>query len=134
MQNPPALPSMLVCWFACRLRGAVFVIDWHNYGYSILSLSLGRKHLLVSLSKVYERILGRMSDFNICVTLAMREDLREKWKIKATTLYDRPPAMFKESSVAEKHKLFVKLQDTYPEFSDSSGVAGRTRLTECSSE
>ena len=51
MQNPPALPSMAVCWLAARLRGASYIIDWHNYGYTILGLSLGTKHPLVVFSK-----------------------------------------------------------------------------------
>ncbi|PIO55329.1 hypothetical protein TELCIR_23285, partial [Teladorsagia circumcincta] len=36
MQNPPALPTMFVCWMVSRLKSAKFVIDWHNYMWSIL--------------------------------------------------------------------------------------------------
>lgn len=36
MQNPPAVPAMFICWLAARLYRAQFIIDWHNYTYSML--------------------------------------------------------------------------------------------------
>lgn len=39
----------MVVWICCRLKGAAFVIDWHNLGYSILALSLGPRHPLVKV-------------------------------------------------------------------------------------
>ena len=38
-----SIPTLAVAWAAARLRGARFVIDWHNFGYTILSLSLGQR-------------------------------------------------------------------------------------------
>jgi hypothetical protein len=32
-QNPPAIPSMVIVYIVCKLRGAKLVIDWHNFGY-----------------------------------------------------------------------------------------------------
>lgn len=52
-QNPPGLPSIVVTWLASRLIGAQFVIDWHNYGYSIMALSHGEKHPIVRVAKWY---------------------------------------------------------------------------------
>jgi len=40
LQNPPSIPTLLACWLAARLRGARLVVDWHNFGYSILALNL----------------------------------------------------------------------------------------------
>lgn len=50
-QNPPGLPGMAVAWLVCVLRGSRFVVDWHNYGFTIMALSLGAAHPLVRLAK-----------------------------------------------------------------------------------
>lgn len=110
-QNPPGLPSIAVTWLASRLIGAQFVIDWHNYGYSIMALSHGEKHPIVRVAKWYwklltgnlhsltndivsfiniiytfftryEKFFGRFADHNLCVTSAMRRDLQKNWNIR----------------------------------------------------
>lgn len=50
-QNPPGLPSIAVSWLVCVLRDSRFVIDWHNYGYTIMALSHGQRHPVVQLAK-----------------------------------------------------------------------------------
>jgi len=82
VQNPPAIPTLAVCWFYCLLVNAKFIIDWHNYAYSILALTLGSNAPLVKLSLFYEHTFGRLADFNLCVTKAMKDDLHNKWNIE----------------------------------------------------
>lgn len=87
MQNPPSIPSLFVAWFVCRLRGSKFIIDWHNFGYTILKLSFhnNEKHiciyfisclyinsLVVKIAKWIERFFGKKADYHICVTKAMK--------------------------------------------------------------
>lgn len=50
-QNPPGLPSISVAWFVSTLRGSRLIIDWHNYGYTIMALSHGQGHPVVRLAK-----------------------------------------------------------------------------------
>jgi len=50
-QNPPAIPSLLVCYIVSLLRNSHLVVDWHNYGYTILGLTLGPRNKLVQFSK-----------------------------------------------------------------------------------
>jgi beta-1,4-mannosyltransferase len=50
VQNPPALPTLLCVWLACRLRGASMVVDWHNLGYSMLRYKA--THPVAALFKV----------------------------------------------------------------------------------
>ncbi|XP_068193916.1 chitobiosyldiphosphodolichol beta-mannosyltransferase [Antennarius striatus] len=118
MQNPPGLPSMAVVWFVCVVRGSRFIIDWHNYGYTIMALSHGHTHPLVLVAQWYEHVFGRLADDNLCVTEAMRDDLQENWGIRATTLYDRPAAVFRETPLELRHRLFVRLARIHPQFQD----------------
>ncbi|XP_021787421.1 chitobiosyldiphosphodolichol beta-mannosyltransferase isoform X2 [Papio anubis] len=116
LQNPPGLPSIAVCWFVGCLCGSKLVIDWHNYGYSIMGLVHGPSHPLVLLAKWYERFFGRLSHLNLCVTNAMREDLAENWRIRAVTVYDKPASFFKETPLDLQHRLFMKLGGTHSPF------------------
>uniref|UniRef100_A0A9L0IZ75 ALG1 chitobiosyldiphosphodolichol beta-mannosyltransferase n=1 Tax=Equus asinus TaxID=9793 RepID=A0A9L0IZ75_EQUAS len=116
LQNPPGLPAIAVCWFVGCLCGSKLVIDWHNYGYSIMGLVHGPSHPLVLLAKWYEKLCGRLSHLNLCVTNAMREDLAENWGIKAVTVYDKPASFFKETPLDLQHQLFMKLGRTYSAF------------------
>ncbi|KAK0417818.1 hypothetical protein QR680_013229 [Steinernema hermaphroditum] len=36
IQNPPGIPGLIVTWVVSKAKGAYFVIDWHNYTWSIL--------------------------------------------------------------------------------------------------
>ncbi|XP_059204957.1 chitobiosyldiphosphodolichol beta-mannosyltransferase [Centropristis striata] len=116
MQNPPGLPSIAMAWLVCFLRGSRFVIDWHNYGFTIMALSHGEKHPLVRLAKWYEHFFGPLAAHSLCVTNAMKDDLQKNWGIKATTLYDRPASIFRETPLKLQHELFSRLADTYPQF------------------
>ncbi|XP_021100086.1 chitobiosyldiphosphodolichol beta-mannosyltransferase isoform X2 [Heterocephalus glaber] len=116
LQNPPGLPSISVCWLVGCLCGSKLVIDWHNYGYSIMALVHGATHPIVLLAKWYEKFFGRLSHLNLCVTNAMREDLAENWCIRAVTVYDKPASFFKETPLDLQHELFMKLGRTHSLF------------------
>ncbi|XP_074647235.1 chitobiosyldiphosphodolichol beta-mannosyltransferase-like [Tubulanus polymorphus] len=129
-QNPPAIPSLAMCLLVSFVKNCKFVIDWHNYGYTILGLSLGQKHPLVKIAYWYEHLLGRFADENICVTDAMKDDLKMNWNITADTMYDRPPIMFHETEVKDQHELFSRLSKEYPCFAASNGNANETAFTQ----
>ncbi|XP_054155246.1 chitobiosyldiphosphodolichol beta-mannosyltransferase-like [Oppia nitens] len=119
VQNPPSVPTLAIIWIVCRLRGSVFVIDWHNYGFTILGLTLGDNHILVKTCKWFESYFGTKSDHNFCVTKALKNDLKIKYNIRSTVLYDRPPDIFRTISLTEKHNLIQKLKTEYNEFMGS---------------
>jgi beta-1,4-mannosyltransferase len=126
MQNPPAIPTMAVCWLAAARHRAQFIIDWHNYGYTILALSQGPRHPLVRVARAYERFWGRKASGGFCVTSAMQQDLATGWGITATVLYDRPPTFFQRTPLPAAHTLFRKLGPALeqPELDDA--LARRT--------
>ncbi|KAJ8877164.1 hypothetical protein PR048_021617 [Dryococelus australis] len=93
VQNVPAVPTLAVCWFYCLLAHANFIIDWHNYGFSILALTLGEAHILVKVSRWFEGYFGQKACSNLCVTKAMKDDLKERWNISVSdNTLSAPPA------------------------------------------
>lgn len=115
-QNPPAIPTLFVCSFYCFVMRSRFIIDWHNYAYSIMALELPPNSLTVKIAKFLEQFYGRRSHANLCVTEAMKKDLSENWGIKAVVLYDRPPIQFQPISLEKKHELFMKLSQDHSQF------------------
>jgi beta-1,4-mannosyltransferase len=76
IQNPPCMPLLLVCVLTRLLRcgRTKLIIDWHNYGFSIMAVG-GRPAALVKIARWYEFWLGRFGDFHLTVSAAMRSDL-----------------------------------------------------------
>ena len=90
VQNPPSFPTLLAAWLCARVTGGRLIVDWHNYGYTMLALRLGKGHPLVRLHRWYDGRAGRLGDAHLCVSVAMRDDLARRWGIDARVLYDRP--------------------------------------------
>lgn len=70
MQNPPCIPLLGILAFLkfTRLNRQQVIIDWHNYGYSILRVNRVNKALVFG-AKVYEMNLGRWTgDHHLCVS------------------------------------------------------------------
>ncbi|XP_006649500.1 UDP-glycosyltransferase TURAN [Oryza brachyantha] len=109
VQNPPSVPTLAAVKLASWLRGAKFIVDWHNFGYTLLGLSHGRSHIIVKIYFWFEKHFGRMADGAFCVTKAMKHELDQKWGINATVLYDQSPEFFRPASLTEKHELFSRL-------------------------
>lgn len=110
VQNPPSIPTLLVARLATWMRCSRLVIDWHNFGFSILSHSLGEHHFLVWVAYWYECWLGWLGDDHFCVTDAMCQWLEREWGVRAQVLYDKAPHFFQRASVGAKHSLFRRLQ------------------------
>ncbi len=58
--------------------------------------------LQVQLAEAFERFWGRFGDRHLCVSNAMKDELQKHWRIKATVFYDRPPAQFEPTPLAQK--------------------------------
>ncbi|KAL5575113.1 hypothetical protein UlMin_016812, partial [Ulmus minor] len=102
--NPPSVPTLVAVKLASWLRQSTFIIDWCNFGYTLLALSLGRSSRFVALYRWFEKHFGKMVDASPCVTKAMQHELALNWGIKATVLYDQPPEFFHPTTLEEKHK------------------------------
>ncbi|KAK6157477.1 hypothetical protein DH2020_011725 [Rehmannia glutinosa] len=109
VQNPPSVPTLVVVKWASWLRHSAFIVDWHNFGYTLLALSMGRSSLFVAIYRWIEKRYGKMAHGSLCVTRAMQHELSQNWGIKATVLYDQPPEFFRPASLEEKHNLFCRI-------------------------
>ncbi|KAI0391402.1 glycosyltransferase family 33 protein [Xylariaceae sp. FL0594] len=99
VQNPPTIPTLAVTMLVSVLRRTWTVIDWHNYGWSILAGTKGANHPFVKLAKAHESMAGASESlFHITVTEAMKKDLqRAPYNIPERlifTLHDRPADLF----------------------------------------
>lgn len=114
VQNPPAFPTVPVTWSALQHRGARFVIDWHNLGYTLLGLHVGRWHPAVRFSRWLERRDARRADANLCVSRGLARYLENRFGVQeAYVLYDRPASVFAPMERGERERfrqaLFTRL-------------------------
>ena len=110
LQIPPAIPTMLVCSIAARLRGARLVYDWHNFAHTIMAISgLGERHPIVRVARGYEKAFACSSHGAMCVTKAMKEQLQREWGAEAEVFYDTAPDIYRYATSDEAHNLFLKL-------------------------
>lgn len=129
VQNPPGIPALALCYLYCKVVQAKFVIDWHNYTWSIMALESSSESRIVKFAKAIEGYFGKRSDLNFCVTRAMCQDLEENYDIVANVLYDRPPEKFQPISTEAKHELFCRLATLYPDFESTTGNDNSTIFT-----
>ncbi|WKX99128.1 hypothetical protein Q1695_014196 [Nippostrongylus brasiliensis] len=76
MQNPPALPTMFVCWVVSRVKSAKFVIDWHNYMWSVIKDKSGIEQLTLP-RLVEEEVEGKESNKDTVVRRKITREDRE---------------------------------------------------------
>lgn len=81
-QNPPAIPTLPICSVYCLIVRAQLVLDWHNYAFSLMAMTLHCDHPLLWLATHIEKWFGRYAHHNLCVTYAMKEDLLQNWNIE----------------------------------------------------
>jgi beta-1,4-mannosyltransferase len=96
----------------CIIRNTRLIIDWHNFGYSILALKLGDSHPVVKISKVYETICARPAAAHLTVTNAMAKVLKRSFGVTALPLHDRPPKHFQPLSPEEQSSFLARFPNT----------------------
>lgn len=114
VQNPPSIPTLAVARAICFLRRTRLIIDWHNFGYSILALRLGPSHPLVRIAEWYEGFFSGGATAHFAVTRAMCRVLKEKWDIAAVPLHDRPPSHFQPLTPSQRSNFLTTNSKTAP--------------------
>lgn len=126
VQNPPAIPTLAVAKFVCIARNMTLIIDWHNFGWSVLALKMGQDHFLVKLSKQYETIMARLADKHITVSNAMADWMSKNIGIKALPFHDRPTSDFQPIAAEDREGVLSGLQPIQASTKDI--MDGKTRL------
>lgn len=113
VQNPPAMPLLLVAHFYCLWNGIfgkyrpALVIDWHNLGYTMIS-----SRTISKIAKLYEQWMAPYATAHMCVTKAMKTFLQQNFQLNGQSinvLYDCPPKSFQPTSVRDQHELLSRL-------------------------
>ncbi|CAL8102310.1 unnamed protein product [Calicophoron daubneyi] len=139
LQNPPAVPTFVVAWLFIRLTRKELIVDWHNYGFTLVELSTSRGSLLSRIYRLLEvnfaskflssSTLTSPRVIHLCVSRALQQDMLSRG-IEATVFYDRAPDEFQCTSAEAAHSLLLKLSAIYPQLADPGRSKRRTRLTE----
>ncbi|KAH8550794.1 beta-1,4-mannosyltransferase-like protein [Umbelopsis sp. PMI_123] len=111
MQNPPSIPTLAISQFISWARNAWLIIDWHNFGYSMLAMKFGKDHKIVEFAKWYEQKFGHKAYAHLTVTDKMKNELAS-WGVKGKliTFRDRPPTHFQRLTIARQHELLTRLK------------------------
>ncbi|OAA81368.1 hypothetical protein LEL_00913 [Akanthomyces lecanii RCEF 1005] len=131
IQNPPSIPTFHVALFVAWVRGSKVIIDWHNYGHTILAQKGKLYAPLVPLYRWYEFFFGRrLCNVNLAVTDAMTKQL-QAGKLNLSkpvhTLHDRPAAIFQPiTSRKEREEVLMRIPETQSQAQDI--LDGNVRL------
>lgn len=120
-----------MAWLTCALRNTRLIIDWHNYGWTILEGTRGPSHPFVRISKLYESFFGRLApSANLTVTHAMQRQLRAApWNIRSpiAAMHDRPAAIFQPVSSPDQRESHLAAVDETRDFAPAI-MSGQQRL------
>ncbi|KAL9592808.1 MAG: hypothetical protein Q9179_006350 [Wetmoreana sp. 5 TL-2023] len=114
VQNPPTIPTLFVALLICFIRNTRLIIDWHNFGYSILALKLGPSHPLVRISRLIERSFSSKAYAHLVVSNAMARYLGKRMDVKGPVLplHDRPFHQFQPLDRTQRSHFLAKCSET----------------------
>ena len=112
VQNPPAVPTLLVVLVAARLAGARLVVDWHNLAWAVLALGIGLRNPVVALARWYEGVLGRRADAHLCVSGALAAELARWGMAPVAVVRDRPAERFAPLDAVARRVTRARLLDS----------------------
>ncbi|OJJ78459.1 chitobiosyldiphosphodolichol beta-1,4 mannosyltransferase [Aspergillus glaucus CBS 516.65] len=123
VQNPPSIPTLAIASLVRFLRHTHLVVDWHNFGYSILALKLGGSHPVVRFSKWFERVFCNYATAHLCVTEAMTSVLKKDFALEAPILplHDRPASHLQPIPDTQVRQEFI---NSLPETASAKSALG----------
>mmetsp|Transcript_26540 Transcript_26540/g.60978 ORF Transcript_26540/g.60978 Transcript_26540/m.60978 type:complete len:363 (-) Transcript_26540:122-1210(-) len=129
MQNPPAIPVLLVMVLYKLWTHSKLIIDWHNLGYSMIDKQYATFR---ALGRTYEQTLAPYADGHLTVTKAMRNFLKSDLNIQnenCSVLYDCPPSIFRLRTLTEQHQVMAKHHDNIMQALKNANITEWPELT-----
>lgn len=130
IQNPPSIPTLHTAFLVSIYRGSHILLDWHNFGSTILATTRHKNDFFVQVYRIYEATLGRLTPTaNLTVTDAMARTLqRGPYHISAPilTLHDRPASIFQPFDHNQRKKALLDIAETRS--SAEAIITGKLRL------
>lgn len=119
VQNPPSIPTLHIAFIISLLRNTQLLVDWHNYGWTILRGTKGPTHPFVELCRQYEAFCAKwFATASLTVSKAMEKQLRRPpFNVRSPifTLHDRPAAIFQPIESQDARRAFLeRLSETKP--------------------
>ena len=120
VQNPPSIPIFLVLFIYLKAQQVVslvagfsctkLIIDWHNYGYTILEAN-GVRGRLNDIARWYELTLGGMAHAHLTVSKAFQKDIMRQVNVSQVhVLYDLAvEGKFRELQEEERANFLTKV-------------------------
>lgn len=95
VQTPPAVPTVPIAALAARIRRSRLILDWHNFGWSLLALDPRAGQRLIRVMRAVEQRLAGSAAVNLCVSRTLADRLqREAAASRVTIFHDHPAARF----------------------------------------
>ncbi|HET7453545.1 MAG TPA: glycosyltransferase, partial [Thermoanaerobaculia bacterium] len=95
LQAPPLVPAGFAALAASRIRGARWIIDWHNFGDGLLALRPRGAGAPAALLAWLEGALGRRADGHLAVSEELAAALPAARRVSGARVFrDRPHERF----------------------------------------
>ncbi|KAH7353473.1 family 33 glycosyltransferase [Plectosphaerella cucumerina] len=116
IQNPPSIPTLHTALLVSLYRSSHILLDWHNFGSTILATTRSPSDPFVFAYRLYETTFGALAPTaNLTVTDAMAKVLRkDPYSVSSPilTLHDRPASIFKPFDKAQRKKALNSIAET----------------------
>lgn len=110
VQTPPVLPTLMVLPIISWWHNSMYVVDWHNVGYTILAQRISSP-AIVAVAKAIELYLSKFAHINLVVSEALGQWMQINAGIKSIVLYDRPDtSQFQPLKANEKTAFRKKIR------------------------
>jgi beta-1,4-mannosyltransferase len=91
------------------MRRTTFIIDWCDWGYSILKVN-GRHWALLSIVKIFEKVYGSCAHLNFIISNAMVAHLKKDMNIDAMSVPERAiKNVFNRLTLSERNMTRQKI-------------------------